>query len=377
MDGRFAAFGKPLVEHIADWEKVLLDKGNTPGHVARYKVDVMRIVINAKARYLADLTPSQVQRAIAAMREGDKDTAGLSLQTCNHTLRAVKSFSRWMVADQRTSEDALAHVKAFNVKTDRRHDRRSLSDDEIIRLLKTAENGPDREGVCGKDRAMLYRVALGTGFRRGELASLTPQSFKLDDTPATVAIAAAYSKHRRTDIQPIRPDLSAMLGPWLKGRPMASPVFAMPNHTSRMIREDLAAARAAWLNEVKDDEKATADRNRTDFLASVDAGGCVADFHALRHTYVTRLVQSGASVKVAQELARHSTPTLTLGRYAHIGLHDTSKAMDALPSLSPATPIAASAPIHSATPFANTDANERIPANSGGKKNRPKKCGNP
>ena len=36
-------------------------------------------------------------------------------------------------------------------------------DDEIIRLLKTAENGPDREGVCGKDCAMLYRVALGTG----------------------------------------------------------------------------------------------------------------------------------------------------------------------------------------------------------------------
>ena len=110
MDGRFAAFGKPLVEHIADWEKVLLDKGNTPGHVARYKVDVMRIVINAKARYLADLTPSQVQRAIAAMREGDKDTAGLSLRkTCNHTLRAVKSFSRWMVAVLcGASEDALA-----------------------------------------------------------------------------------------------------------------------------------------------------------------------------------------------------------------------------------------------------------------------------
>ena len=64
------------------------------------------------------------------------------------------------------------------------------------------------------------------------------------------------------------------------------------------------------------------------------------DFHALRHAYITRLVQSGTSVKVAQELARHSTPTLTLGRYSHIGLHDTSKALDALPSLMPIIPEA-------------------------------------
>ena len=76
----------------------------------------------------------------------------------------------------------------------------------------------------------------------------------------------------------------------------------------------------------------------SDFLANVDASGRVADFHALRHTFITRLVQSGASVKVAQELARHSTPVLTLGRYSHIGLHDTSAALDALPSLMPATP---------------------------------------
>lgn len=55
-----------------------------------------------------------------------------------------------------------------------------------------------------------------------------------------------------------------------------------------------------------------------------------------RHVFVTRLVQSGATVKVAQELARHSTPVLTLGRYSHIGLHDTSAALDALPSLTPA-----------------------------------------
>jgi len=59
----------------------------------------------------------------------------------------------------------------------------------------------------------------------------------------------------------------------------------------------------------------------------------VADFHALRHTYISRLVASGAGLKVAQELARHSTPTLTLGRYAHVQLVDQTRALDALPAI--------------------------------------------
>ena len=59
----------------------------------------------------------------------------------------------------------------------------------------------------------------------------------------------------------------------------------------------------------------------------------MANFYALRHTYISRLVQSGANIKVAQELARHSTPTLTLGRYAHVQLVDQTRALDALPSI--------------------------------------------
>jgi hypothetical protein len=44
-------------------------------------------------------------------------------------------------------------------------------------------------------------------------------------------------------------------------------------------------------------------------------------------------VASGANIKVAQELARHSTPTLTLGLYAHVQLPDQTRALDALPAI--------------------------------------------
>src|SRR5262245_34545488 len=67
-----------------------------------------------------------------------------------------------------------------------------------------------------------------------------------------------------------------------------------------------------------------------------DASGRVADFHAMRHSYITALAISKAPVKVVRSLARHSTPILTLGTYAHVGLYDQTAALDALPDLTPA-----------------------------------------
>ena len=67
--------------------------------------------------------------------------------------------------------------------------------------------------------------------------------------------------------------------------------------------------------------------------ADRDESGYVVDFHPVRHTYISRLVASGANIRVAQELARHSTPTLTLGRYAHVQLVDRTRALDALPAI--------------------------------------------
>ena len=39
------------------------------------------------------------------------------------------------------------------------------------------------------------------------------------------------------------------------------------------------------------------------------------DFHSLRVTYCTLLDEGGASAKETQELARHSTPSITMQRY--------------------------------------------------------------
>ncbi|OQZ06003.1 MAG: hypothetical protein B6D36_07220, partial [Planctomycetes bacterium UTPLA1] len=49
-------------------------------------------------------------------------------------------------------------------------------------------------------------------------------------------------------------------------------------------------------------------------------------------SFITLLFKGGASVRVAQELARHSDPKLTLNVYSKLGVHDLTGALDALPS---------------------------------------------
>ncbi len=66
--------------------------------------------------------------------------------------------------------------------------------------------------------------------------------------------------------------------------------------------------------------------------ASDPEGGLLEHVQA---NHITLLVQGGATVKAAQELARHSTPSLTLGVYTKLGVHDLTVALENLPDLRP------------------------------------------
>src|SRR5262249_29771638 len=63
-------------------------------------------------------------------------------------------------------------------------------------------------------------------------------------------------------------------------------------------------------------------------------GPLYADFHALRHTYLTLGGRAGIDLRTLQELAGHSTPNLT-ARYSHRRLHDLAGAVEKLPRFLP------------------------------------------
>lgn len=328
---------QPLADHIADWRAHLTAKGVTAKQVAHVTKRVETLTEKLDATRLSDLVASKVQAAIGELR-----TDGKSLQTCQHYLRAIKQFSRWLERDGRVRDDGLAHLTGFNAATDRRYERRALDADELGGLVRATEAAPQwRQSLSGKDRAMLYRVAAGTGFRAGELASLAPGNFCLDTDPPAIALDAKCSKRRKADVQPIRSELAESLRSWLEDKPAGSPVWPgwWRDQAAEMIRADLRRAKARWIRETQN-RKERRKRLESEFLAVEDASGRVADFHSLRVSYITLLVKSGVSVKVAQELARHSTPVLTLGVYTKLGVHDLTGALGALPNLAPRPPAA-------------------------------------
>ncbi len=186
--------------------------------------------------------------------------------------------------------------------------------------------------LAGPDRTMLYRLALGTGLRASELRSLTPASFDLETDHATVIVAAAYSKRRREDTQPLRSDLADLIRGWLAVRPRGERLFAtMPENTARMLRSDLEAARAAWIADAKDNEVERQRREKSDFLCYRNAAGEVADFHSTRHTYISGIVAGGASVKVAPRVGPTFYVTVDGRSLRPCPAARSASALDALP----------------------------------------------
>jgi len=333
----------PLEDHLKAFESALLGKGATRKHISTALYYIREVNKACGFEKPSDFDPAEVSVYVVHLKRngvtiGRQKPRIPSARSINARLTAIKSFTRWLFRNERMRTDPMMQVAKLNANTDRRHVRRALTDDELAWLIATAEKGPVVCHMAGPDRAMLYRLAVETGLRASELGSLTLASFDLaDPTTASVKVAAAYSKHRRDDLVPLRRDLAEALIVFLASRPADMRLFAMPDKPAEMMRADLTAARKAWIAEAKAPEE-TKRREESKFLNYEDASGHVADFHALRHTFITRLARSGITPAVAKSLARHSTITLTMDYYTHTLISDERTALDRLPGITPKPP---------------------------------------
>ncbi len=304
---------RPIVVHVEEWAADLRARGASEKHRSVSVQRVMTLFDKAGVSVLGDVTPSRIRAALGALKQdgiGPK-ARGLGAKSVNEYLFAGKNFLNWAVRDGRLGENPLAGMARLNVAVDRRRERRALTDDEIRKLLAAAERGPVLGGLDGRARATLYRLLLGTGLRQNEVKNVTPADFDLDRE--TLTVRAAFSKHRREDVQPLPGDLLEPLRAYLDGLPADRPAFPLPVHPERMIQSDLKRAGIPYR----------------------DGEGRVADWHALRHTFVSRLVASGANIKAAQLLARHADAGLTLNTYSHVGMIDLRRALNCVPSIAP------------------------------------------
>jgi integrase len=301
---------RPLADHVQDWRDYLKGKGDDPRHYDQSRTRVLKLIDIAKIMRISGLTISAVQTALAEIRlnKGRCGRKQMGDNALHYYARTIKSFSRWLWRDGRVRDDPLVHMELPEVND--KMTRRALEAEEAAALLDVTPTLRRRAGLPGPDRAIVYATALGTGFRLAELMSLTPESFDVGADPPTITCLGKNTKNGRDAIQPIRPELAAMLRPWLVGKPPGEPVFLI----------DYCNAAPALRSDLKE--------------AGVDSSECY-DFHCLRHTYVTMLIKSGANVKVCQELARHSDPKLTMNLHTHLTVHDMSQGLEGLAHILP------------------------------------------
>jgi integrase len=329
----------PLKEHLESYAEFIASDDASPRYVQGVVHSIQTILDSAdpRIRSISDLDFEPVKRALA------KIAKTRSVGTMNNYVQKIKSFSRWLWETKRAKEYTLAKLETkVPKKHERKRIRRRMTDQEVLALISAAQRGPFVRGLSGPDRAMVYRLAHGTGFRAKELRTLTPERFRLDDDPPTVTVLACYSKNGQEAVQPIAESLAIELKPWLATKAPGRSVFeGMSPKSSEMIQVDLQAAGVPY---------------------ETDDG--VADFHSSRGTFISNLIASGASVKTTQELARHSTPNLTIGVYARASLHDKRGAVEKLPDFSSKSPEAEAmqatgtygAEVHDATQDATQDA---------------------
>lgn len=278
----------PIVAEFTSW----IAARRTAKHAKIVHARISRILDAGLIVQIGDLSLRRVETALDRLRPS------LSLQTVAHYTASIKSFSHWLLERGRVDHDPLARLrKPENPSSDRRRERRALTPPEVSRLLEATASGPTRARMTGAERVILYRLALGTGFRAGELATLRPVDFDLERK--IVRLAGRSAKDRKNVEQPIGPKLAAELSVWFRGLPNSEPIFPglTSKRTAEMVRDDLLSAG----------------------IDPKDSSGRIADFHALRSTAITWI--AGVDPGMAVRIARHSDPRLTWGTY-----HDPDRA---------------------------------------------------
>ena len=244
--------------------------------------------------FIARITRGQVEKVLVEMRRD-----GLAIATRNRHRAHLSGFLNWAKAEKWVTENVVSDIKILAENNKRE---RYLEADEEVRLIKYLD----------PRIADLVRLALLTGCRRGELLALRWPD--LDLKKRTLRVRESKSGTGRTI--PLSEEACSVVrgldSRWAGG-------FVFPGYVSLWGR-DLRQGRTRMGNKTVD----AAWR-----LSCAEAGIEGLRFHDLRHTFASRLVQSGVPLYTVAKLLGH-TDIKTTQRYAHLSDTEMRAAVEGL-----------------------------------------------
>ncbi len=329
--------------HVDDYLTHLRTAGANPKHLSERERLLRTVLRECGIGTLADLTADRITGFIANLRKkptpNHPDPGPASARTKDTYRGAVHAFAQWCVETrpQRLKENPVsATAKPRGAAV---HDRRAESVENLKKLLKVAAERPLLEALTvrkgprkgeryaelrpevrqrlaqeGRERALLYKTAILTGMRQGELDRLRVGHLRLGgDSPAVFVAPRHDAKNKSGVWLPLLADHAAELAAWVKdtGKGENDLLFYVPEKPNKIFRRDLKMAGIAYR----------------------DRDGRYFDFHALRHCTDTFLNASGVPPTVVMLFMRHKKPSLSLVTYNDPRMTDARKALDALPRL--------------------------------------------
>ncbi len=281
----------------------------TAGHILETVSDIDAILTGCQFAYWDDFNAEKLKQWVHEQRT-TRDDFGST--TSNHYITSIKAFADWCRQQLKRHGEAnpFEDVKKLDTSDDIRRKRRSAKAEEMEKIIAATEQVGATKGLPAEDRAMLYRVAMTLGPRAAECASLAPENFVEKDDGLSLIIDASATKNGKEAKLPVPQAPADTLRPWLATKPKGARLWPgnWYREAAEMLRKDLAAAEV--------DEK-TKDG--------------VLDFHATRHTAITR----GSRVMPIVDLktfSRHSKIETTMG-YVHTDKQELREGVDKLPAI--------------------------------------------
>ena len=192
-----------------------------------------------------------------------------------------------------------------------------------IRILSEQEQQKFIAALKGHRLEALYMLALATGMRRGEILALIWDNVNFDTRSITVKASVSRVKDPDTKQSEI-----IFAEPKTKAGRRTVPILeslvpVLQAHRERQEAEKAAAGSAynernlVFCSNVGTVIEPRRVRQMMDRLSD-KAGIEHITFHALRHTFATRMLEAEVPAKVVQDILGHSDVTLTLNTYSHV-----------------------------------------------------------